>query len=236
MTVLDLLGVMARRWYIVVLGLLVVVAVGWSLERTPGVYWARADVLFLADESNAGGNPLQNQTDSVIHFASVVQQSIGRDSVQLKLSSPNATLAGSGIREGYVARLSDSGGQWASSFNRAVIEVEVVDSSPDEVRRVLDEVLVRISDDTENVQREAGVDPAAFITVDTAEDDVSIGYMGSTRGSRIRGLATVALVGGTLTLVAAAVFDRAWLRRTARRRADESVAPAVSAEGAPRAV
>ena len=230
MTVLDVLGLIARRWYIVVLGLLVTVAIGLSLERTTGVYWARADVLFLADESSAGGNPLQNQTDSVIHFASVVQQSIGKNSVQLKLSSPNATLQGSGTREGYVARLSDAGGQWASNFNRAVIEVEVVDSSPEEVRRVLDEVLGRISDATEQVQREAGVDPAAFITVDTADDDVSIGYMGSTRGSRIRGLAAVALVGGTLTLVAAAAFDRARLRRSSRRGG-----PGANAEVAPSA-
>jgi hypothetical protein len=233
-TVLDVLGLMARRWYILVLGLLLTAAVGLSLERTSGVYWARADVLFLADESSAGDNPLQNQTDSVIHFASVVQQSIGESSVQLKLSSPNATLQGSGIREGYVARLSDSGGQWASSFNRAVIEVEVVDSSPEEVRRVLDGVLGRISDATEQVQREAGVDPAAFITVDTADDEASIGYMGSTRGSRIRGLAVVALVGGTLTLVAAAAVDRARLRRVAGRRADGGVT--ASAGAAPDAV
>jgi hypothetical protein len=233
-TVLDVLGLMARRWYILVLGLLLTAAVGLSLERTSGVYWARADVLFLADESSAGDNPLQNQTDSVIHFASVVQQSIGESSVQLKLSSPNATLQGSGIREGYVARLSDSGGQWASSFNRAVIEVEVVDSSPEEVRRVLDGVLGRISDATEQVQREAGVDPAAFITVDTADDEASIGYMGSTRGSRIRGLAVVALVGGTLTLIAAAAVDRARLRRVAGRRADVGVA--ASAGAAPDAV
>jgi hypothetical protein len=223
--VVELLLVCLRRWYVLLVGVLCVAAVAFTLDRTPGVYFAQVDVLFLADDSSAGGNPLQNQEDSVIHFASVVQQSVSDGAVQLRLSSPSATLQGSGIREGYVARLSDAGGQWESSFNRAVIEIEVVDSSPAEVNRVLDEVLGRIESETERIQSDAGIDPAAWVTADSETDDVSIGYMGSTRGSRLRGLAAVALVGGAATLVTAALFDR-WRSRRAAVRSRGAVEPA----------
>lgn len=206
--VFDLLLACLRRWYIVVLGLACIAGVAYTLDRTPGVYFAQVDVLFLADESQAGANPLQNQEDSVIHFASVVQQSVSDGAVQTRLSSPSATLQGSGIREGYVARLSDAGGQWESSFNRAVIEIEVVDSSPAEVRRVVDEVVGRITAETERIQQEAGVDPSTWVTADVETDDVSIGYMGSTRGSRLRGLAAVGLVGGAATVLTAVLVDR----------------------------
>lgn len=217
MTVFTLLRLALRRWYIVLVGAVLLGFAASALNGTQGVYFAQTDVLFLADEAATGGNPLQNQSDSVIQFASVVQQAVGSGSVNLRLSSPTATLHGSGVRRGYVARLADAGGQWQSSFNRAVIKVEVVDSSPERVRATLDTVLARIANETQKVQRSAGIGAASFVTVDSASQDVSIGYMGSTRGSRIRGLAVAALLGAGITLAAVVAVDRALQRRRESR-------------------
>lgn len=224
MPILELVRIALRRWYVIGIGAVCAVALAVLLGRAPGVYWAQSDVLFLANPAVTGGNPLENQTDSVINFASVVQESIGHGTAQVKLSSPSATLHGAGVRQGYVARLADSGGQWESSFNRAVIKVEVVDSSPQKVRAVLGKVLTNISQETAALQTGSGISQRSLITVETGAKDVSVGYMGSTGGSRLRGLAAVGLVGFGVTCAAAALLDRALDRR---RRAEVTPAAGV---------
>ncbi|MBC7402298.1 MAG: hypothetical protein H7279_03860 [Microbacteriaceae bacterium] len=224
MTVLEFLRVALRRWYVFALGLVGILVLTGFLDRTPGVYWAQTDVLFLANPAAVGGNPLQNQTDSVIDFASVIQESIGRGTAHVKLSSPSATLYGAGVTHGYVARLADAGGQWESSFNRAVIEVEVVESSPAGVRQVLDRVVSEIRRETAALQSGSGVTGVYRITVESGASDVSIGYMGNSRGSRYRGLAALGLVGLGVSAVTAVLLDRALARRRRRQVFIPSVA------------
>ena len=219
MTVFRLLSIAIRRWYVVLVGLVCVVALCVTLADEEGVYWAQADVLFLAGDK--GGNPLENQTENVIHFASVIQSSLEEGGSDIRLSSPSASLHGTGLRSGFVSMLADTGGQWGSNFNRAVIRIEAVDESPELVRAAIDNAVEEITTETARLQDASGVteDASTRISVDAGPDAVSVGYMGSTRGSRYRAFAVIALMGGAITLAAAALLDRALLARRAAKAA-----------------
>ena len=214
-TVLDLLLVAVRRWYIMLVGLVCIVALCAVLQGEKGVYYGQSDVLFLAEDSD--NNPLENQTEGVIHFASVVQQTLGSSDVNLKLSSPSATLHGSGVRRGVLATLADAGGQWGSNFNRALIRVEAVNSSPELVRADITRMVDEIATSANRLQSGATVGATARVLVDAGSDTIAVGYMGSTRGSRYRGFALIGLLGGGITLAAAVVVDRRLTARAARR-------------------
>jgi hypothetical protein len=219
MTVFRLFGIALRRWYVLVVGLVCIVAACAVLQEEEGVYWAQTDVLFLAGDK--GGNPLENQTENVIHFASVIQASLDEGAADIRLSSPSATLHGTGVRSGFISMLADTGGQWGSNFNRAVIRIEAVDESPEQVRGMIAGVVADIESETARLQSASGVgeDASTRISVDTGPDAVSVGYMGSTRGSRYRGFAVIALIGGVVSLTAAALLDRALLARREKRAA-----------------
>ena len=214
-TVLDLLGIAVRRWYILLLGLACIVASCVLLQREEGVYWAQSEVLFLAVDGN---NPLENPTEGVIHFASVVQESVDTDSVDLKLASPSATLHGSGVRVGVISSLADAGGQWGSNFDRALIRVEAVNASPQLVRDDISRVVGEITAAADQLQSGDAISGSARVLVDSGSGEITVGYMGSTRGSRYRGFALIALLGGGITLAVAAIVDRRLASRPGRDR------------------
>jgi len=213
-TVLDLLRISLRRWYILLLGLACIAATCVVLQREEGVYWAQSEVLFLAVDAD---NPLEDPTEGVIHFASVVQESVDTGPLDLKLSSPSATLHGSGVREGVISTLADAGGQWESNFNRALIRVEAVNSSPERVRSDITRVVDDITTAADQLQSGDAITGSARVLVDSGSGEISVGYMGSTRGSRYRGFALVTLLGGGITLAVAAVVDRRLAARASRR-------------------
>ena len=118
-----------RRWYIALGTILLMLPVAFAAHEATGVYYSKADVLFLAPgivgcRKCPAGRPGANFAVRFGHSASFQCRRPGDRS-----HSTSAPLYGSGIREGHLVYIPSAGGQWQLSYNRAVITVEVVGES-----------------------------------------------------------------------------------------------------------
>ncbi|GGE91739.1 hypothetical protein [Mycetocola zhadangensis] len=214
MTVLALWRVLLARWYVVLIGLACTTAAFLALDDSPRVYSAQTDVLFVLP-GNVGIRGLNDGfAETLINFTGLVGEKVNEGRTSLKLSSPSAPLFGTGVREGASISLVDAGGQWQRSFNRPVISVQVVDSSPENVESVMKGIVQDISRTAENVQAESGTDASKYITIETAPESIEITSFGATRMSTAKGLIALTIVGGGLTIGTAVYLDR----RVANRR------------------
>ena len=82
-----------------------------------------------------------------------------------------------------------------------------------DITRVVDDITTA----ADQLQSGDAITGSARVLVDSGSGEISVGYMGSTRGSRYRGFALVALLGGGITLAVAAVVDRRLAARASRR-------------------
>lgn len=212
MTVLALWKVLLARWYVVLLGLAVTATAFASLADSPRVYSAQTDVVFVLPGNVAIRGLNDGFAETLINFSGLVEQKVNEGRSSLKLSSPSATLFGTGVREGSSISLADAGGQWQRSFNRPVLSVQVVDSSPEEVTVVMTAIVRDIARTAESLQAESGTDSSKFITVETAPESIEITSFGATRMSTAKGLVALTTVGAGLTLAAALLSDRAITR------------------------
>jgi hypothetical protein len=216
MTMARLLRLLIRRWYVVVAG----VACTWlactALMLTPPVYAAQMDVVFVVPGGVASSRADDAFAEPLINFASIVAVRVHAVRPSVKLSSPTAALYGLGVREGVSVSLADAGGQWESVFNRPVIRIQAVDSSPERVASVIDEVVVDIASAATSIQDESGVGKGARIGIETVPQKAEVFTYSRTRTSEAKATAAAALLGLSLTACAAALSDR-WARPRRRR-------------------
>jgi hypothetical protein len=135
-----------------------------------------------------------------------------------KFSSPEVTLVGMGVRDGWSLRLPDTGGQWATNFATQRLLLDIVAPSREEVEEHQGELIDRVADELRALQDDMGVPVEAQITVIAAPESTVIYHVA---GSRARALGMTALLGGGATIAAVIVLER---RR--RARADLAVVDA----------
>lgn len=129
MTIYQLLGVLLRRWYVVLLVLTLTAALGWTFARDGGLSVTRTLVTF--DAPDAGPWEEGGSADSgIIVFASAVATEVNGGVAAIAYSSADAPFYGAGIREGVRVAVPDTGGQWGVVYNRAAIAIDVVSSDP----------------------------------------------------------------------------------------------------------
>lgn len=216
MAVSDLIQILLRRWYVVVVGMICTVAAFVALSDSPRVYSAQTDVVFLAPGNGAIRGLNDGLAQTLVDFASLVGKQVTDGQASLKLSSPSATLYGTGVREGVSIALADAGGQWGHMFNRPVLSVQVVDSSSEEVTNVLNGIVRDISRTATTLQNETAAPSTEFITVETVPEEIEINSIGQTRTSVAKGFVALTAVGGGLTLATAIQWDR--MAHRAKRR------------------
>jgi len=202
LAVREILSALARRWYVVVIGVLLTVGAGWYVytESSPE-YTARGLVLLLPAEGEAelaGSNPF-----------------LGLGGLELPARVLVATYSNSSFQE-EVAEVSPTAEVEVSideSTRGPVIVVEARDVGIDRTLSTLDYVIGTVGDRLDELQSEVGVDETAVVrsmvlTVDTAaEPDFQ---------SLIRLLVIVGGGGIAVTLIAALVIDVLVERRTRR--------------------
>ncbi len=136
MAVWDLLVASARRWYVVLAGLVLTVGVLLLVHQTPGVYATQTNVVFLAPVTPHTPNTISSPTSGVISTAGLVERIVNKG-VEKSPTSGSVALAGQGVDDGYSVELPNAGGQWASNFNRPVLQVQVTGPSAERVRSEL---------------------------------------------------------------------------------------------------
>ncbi|GAA3923340.1 hypothetical protein GCM10022382_31360 [Microbacterium invictum] len=188
----------------VLVGAVVTAAAAWGVVADKGVYFTRTEVVFLAPTSSENPNALRTQSDDVIMTAGLVaKRMMGADNVT-KFASPDVTLIGLGVRDGWMIRLPDTGGQWASNFATQRLILDIVGPTEAAVKRQQDQLTQRIDDELYALHREQSVDPINDITAIVAPETTIIFHVGS---SRQRALGMTAVLGGGATVAAVILLE-----------------------------
>jgi hypothetical protein len=229
MTLWDLIRAALRRWPVLLAGAVATLGLVYTTTLDDGVYWSRTQVVFLAPTSQAYPNALRTKSEDLIITAGVVAKAVSGSDKVTKYASPDATLVGEGMRDGWSIRLPDTGGQWAPSFFEQVLYVEVVAATAEEVAARQEEIVAQIAAELDRLQRDAGVAPGNDITVTVAPESTVVHRVG---GSRLRAAGMTGLLGAGATFAVIAVVETRARRRAARADApvEAATAPPVRAE------
>lgn len=225
MTLWDLIRAAVRRWPVLLAGALASLGLVYATTLDDGVYWSRTQVVFLAPASKAYPNALRTTSEDLIITAGAVAKAVSGPAAVTKYASPDATLVGEGIRDGWSIRLPDTGGQWAPNFAQQVLYVEVVGATAEQVGARQEEIIDQIAHELDRLQRDAGVAPVNDITVTVAPESTVVHQVG---GSSLRAAGMAGLLGASATFAVIAVLET-----RARRRDAASPAEAAPAEPEP---
>ena len=207
-----------RSWLILLVGLLISGVLGVQLAHRPGVYWSQVTMVLVAPKSAANPNGLSVSSESLISTAGVLAKMVGSAPREPAVVSDSVTLVGEGVRHGYGVRLPNSGGQFATNFDRAALDVQAAGTTVAEVGATISRVLGEIRADLDRLQRDAGVAAVNLIRLQQSPPTLPIYYQ---TGSKTRALATTLVLGAGLS---------GWLAWLVRRRASgrQRQAPLVS--------
>ncbi|MGI5189647.1 hypothetical protein ACQEVI_16025 [Promicromonospora sp. CA-289599] len=197
----DLVRAALRRWIVLVAGAVTTLGLMYSTTLDDGVFWSRTQVVFLAPVSAAYPNSLRTTSEDLIITAGVVGKTVSGPDAVTKYASPDATLVGEGVRDGWSVRLPDTGGQWAPHFAEQVLYVEVVAPTADQVTARQGEIIAQITEELDRLQRDAGVAPVNDITVTVAPESTAVHQVKGSRGRSV-GMAGVLGVAATFTVIA----------------------------------
>lgn len=231
MSAADIFLCIARRWYIVVLGVLLTWAGCAAAAPGEHVYSAKASVVFLWP----GSGPVSPTDDTAIpvlvNFAAMVRLALPAASSDG--GAFGGSLVGAEVRQGYTVVLPNSGGQWSQSYNQPMLAIEAVDRTPEAAERQLTSIMRQIDQVASQLQARLNVPVRERVTTNAGSANIDIVDGGVSPGTRVRGLAALAVLGAFLTVVAAVVGDRALTRFN--RRVAPAPPPMVSeAVGSPR--
>jgi hypothetical protein len=208
------------RWAaLTLIGVIVVGAAGVLAKEVhkPGVYWSDVHVRFVAPTSLTRENGLQVAGQSLIMTAGAVGQMVD-DTNGPRPASPDATLAGLGIRSGWSVTLPNSGGQYQNYFADPYLDVQVVAPTAAQVTETVQRLVQQIQDGLTKLQKDAHVAPADRISSSVLPLSVAPIYYA--HGSHSRAiLASLVILCGLTTVgfvTASRLSRRSWPRSATR--------------------
>lgn len=214
MTTRQVLEALVRRWYLVVVVVILSGAVGWQVAQAPPVYQTEADVYFLAPPSE-DAERLGLASASTIAVAGLVEREITGGHAA-EVVSPDVTLVDEGINDGSAVVLPNSGGQWSYSFSRPVLTVSATAASPEVAAARRERLTAEVRQTLERLQAGDDVPPAERIRTRQVPDEPTVSVR---QGQPTRAGALAALVGGSSGLAGVVLWDRR--RRGPRRDAHD---------------
>ena len=210
MTLTDLLAAVWRHRALVCVGMVLTAAAGLVAVQDRSVYWTRTEVVFLPPQNEYYPNALRASSESVIITAGAVAKRVLGPDRMPKYASPEVTLVGVGVRNGWSISLPDTGGQWSSSFDSQVLTIEAVGPSREFVLDTVGDVRQRVSETLGALQTAQSVAPESRITLRASPEQPVVYGVG---GSPPRALVMTTALGGLLTLCAVLARDRRQSRR-----------------------
>ncbi|QEW00808.1 hypothetical protein F6J84_12315 [Microbacterium caowuchunii] len=216
MTLRDVLRMLRRRWYVVVLILALTGAATVGLARDGGIHHSRTIVMFTMP--GAGTVTPYNGSDSwsVITFAqTIATQASGGRAIGRYYSHADAPLYGAGLREAVVVAVRSDGSQWSSRIESAVIEVQIVGRTEQWVRERQDDLVTKIIGITASEQAAAGVPEGDRIDAHVEPLTTAIEYVSPSRTAGLAAILAMAIAGVLTAGAAAWALDR---RRPPTRR------------------
>ncbi len=217
MTVLDILHAALRRWYVLLLVLVLAGFLTATFFRDSGTFTSRTAVTFTLPArttlmANSGSND-----SSVIAFAGAIATEINHGRPATTYSSVDAPYYGAGVREGILVSLRNEGNQWVASFPSATIEIQIVGQTREWVKEQQQQLLTRIAYVTNALQNATVPSAADRITATVEPTSTQIDEITPTRTTEILALAAMALAGVILGTWSAVAVDLWIMRRSASR-------------------
>jgi hypothetical protein len=213
MTSRELLRLVFRRWYLMVLGAVLSVAVLGFVYKQPGVYWTQFDVVVLAPQTKLQPNNIEDPKFAMAPMAGVVVTEANGGKRPSLLASSDTSLYGEGLRQASRARLPNNGSQWLPIYSKPNIDVQVVDPDPAVVEQKSRQITAELSRILLENQDRIGVKPRARMSMIASPADPVVAHI---TGSLVRAAFGTALLGATLTTFAVYGLERWRLRRRAR--------------------
>jgi hypothetical protein len=203
MTTADALELLWRRWYVVVLGLLLTAYAVQAVREPEPVYWTQAEVTLINPPAPDAPNELTTATKSLIAMAGLVVEDVqGRGT--LPAVSNTVDLPGLGVKDGWEVRLPNAGGQWEPNFSRPVVDAQVVAGTPQEASDRLAHLVARVQRALDDRQAADGIAPRARIRGNVSLSHVRVAQLD---GNRTRAAAMVLLLGMAGSAVGAHLVD-----------------------------
>ena len=211
MTASELLKLLLRRWYLMLLGAAMSVGALYVATHQPGVYWTQFNVVLLAPIERYYPNNLADPHYALAPMAGVLATDWNQDDAPLVTASGDTTLFGEGQRQGIEVRLPNQGNQWRPLYFSPNINVQIVNSNPETVAQDARRVSADLEALLQQRQDALRVQPAVKLTTIVSPAEPEISY---TTGSRPRAALATGLVGAALTTIAVYWIDRwlAWRR------------------------
>ena len=207
MYVMDLLKVLARRWYVLLAGIVLVGGAAAGVVRVvPTNYEASGNVLILLPPKGTSDKPINPYLETPPGL-SIAAQIIGG---VLATPQQERSIAAAGFTSEY------SVGQTPGS-SVPLLHVTVEDTDPDMAVATLKEVIRRTEAELADLQSDAGAPPTQRMVAHTVSVTEQAEVLS---GAKVRALAVVGAVGTVLTLVAAFALER-WRKEVRRRRQAE---------------
>lgn len=221
MTTRDLLLLLLRRWYVVLVCGALGLAVTASVLKQPGVFYARFEVVVLGPRNAVSPNEMESPDYSLSPLAGLLAQDVMAGQRPLPMGSSDTTLFGEGIRSGYRVRVPNTGSQFVPQFSRSVLDVEVVDPDEAVVSAEVERLQREIEAALDERQDEFRVIKSLRASVYSSPSDPVIQYVS---GRRSRVAAAMLLLTGVGAVLVVCALEAGLHRIWGRRRRTSSVA------------
>lgn len=212
MTARELGSVLVRRWFVVAVALIIALVGNYLLQRGQGVYVTETVVSFLLPNQSAMSPNSGLDDASVIAFAGVVARKVNNGKTPAIYSIYDAPLYGAGVRQGVVVSIPNAGNQFATTYQRAEVVLQIVGPSEQWVARAQSELLSQVVQ-ISNAQQASVTSEKARIQAAPVSPTKKISHVVPSRtaasSALIALLISALLVGGW----AAVIVDRAIRRR-----------------------
>jgi hypothetical protein len=215
MTSRELLSLVVRRWYLMLLGAIISVVALHLITHRPGVYWTQFNVVVLAPVHKFYPNNLEDPPDALAPMAGLLVADWNGAKRQPLMATGDTTLFGQGLRQGIEVRVPNEGSQWQPLFFAPSIDVQVVSTNPERVEQDARRVSTELNGLLQKRQDAMGIRPSQRMTTMTSPTDPTILHVS---GSRMRAAAATGLAGAAVTTVAVYWTER-WLISNRSRRA-----------------
>ncbi len=226
MTVRQILSAMLRCWY-VLLGVLAVAAlVTVVMANDGGIYSTKTVVSFLLPDSTSLSPSNGTNDSNIIAFAATIVQAVNNGRPTSRYSMDDAPFYGVGIREGVLIDLTNSGNQWASTFSKAEIEIQIVGRTLEWVKSQQNTLVNKVVGTAASQQASVGIMPKDRISASVVPLTTDIEHIAPSLSSRLTAgaamLAAALIIGGW----GAVRVDR---RLSARRRGSRQTVSSTAA-------
>jgi hypothetical protein len=219
MTARQLLRLVIRRWYLMLIGAAITLAAIYFTTHRPGVYWTQYKVVVLAPVYEYYPNNLADPHYALAPMAGVLVTDWNGENRPLLTASGDTTLFGEGGRRGMEIRVPNEGTQWRPLYYAPNIDVQIVDNDPEKVAREAYRVGGELNGLLARRQDALKVRSSVRMSTIMSPADPTVSYM---TGSRPRAALATGLAGAISTTIAVYWIEQLVISRRARRRARTS--------------